>query len=446
MNPSKNADETLYSDGDPEIMIEDSRDDGDESFQPMEIVLNDDDDGPLKYQHSMYSQPRRTLTIVLLIGLVCGFGIGWGARGAADKKDFSLQVSSAVSDDGNNCVSSTPTAPTNNSSASPTDDPAGTNLCGCETCTQQVWDSPADDYNGNFSCGSRIEWLQSENGLTEFDACVRVSGAEFPKGPCGPNCNPYLCDNPETVEHPDRSKLIWSDEFDEDGLPNPSHWTYDVGGNGWGNNELQFYADSRLANSYVEDGILHIRAFRDDYNGKAYSSARIVSKNLADFMYGRIRVKARLARCQGLGTWPAIWMLPTDWAYGEWPNSGEIDIMEHVGYDNGVVHGSIHTKAYNHMIGTQESSSIYTEISKWHVYEIIWTETYIQFLMDGLIYFEVEKKKQDTFAEWPFDKDFHLLLNIAVGGDWGGAQGVNITAFEGDGQTMEIDWVRVYEL
>jgi beta-glucanase (GH16 family) len=243
----------------------------------------------------------------------------------------------------------------------------------------------------------------------------------------------------------DPTKLVWSDEFDVDGLPDSSKWDYDLGGHGWGNQELQHYTD-RSENAFVSDGILNIRAVREDYEDSSYTSARLITKFKGDWTYGRIQVRARLLQCRATGSWAAIWMLPTDWMYGGWPDSGEIDIMEHVGYDEGKVHGSVHTKAFNHMINTQSSDSIHTSVDEWHVYDILWDEEHIEFNFDGLKYHEFRKETSSTYKEWPFDQDFHLLLNVAVGGSWGGQEGVNASAFEGDGQIMEVDWVRIYSI
>lgn len=231
--------------------------------------------------------------------------------------------------------------------------------------------------------------------------------------------------------------LIWHDEFNDSGAPDPDKWGYDIGGGGWGNQELQTYTNSRN-NSFVEDGKLTIKALKT--NG-SWSSARLVTKGKGDWLYGRIEVKAKLP--EGRGTWPAIWMLPTDWAYGDWPSSGEIDIMEHVGYEMGKVHGTIHTEAYNHSIGTQLGSSVEVEnvASQFHVYAIDWTEDEIIWYVDGEEYYRVDNPDK-TYKEWPFDKRFHLILNIAIGGTWGGAQGIDPDLEEA---TMKIDYVRVYK-
>jgi beta-glucanase (GH16 family) len=233
------------------------------------------------------------------------------------------------------------------------------------------------------------------------------------------------------------SYLVWSDDFEYNGAPDSEKWGYDIGGHGWGNNELQNYTNSRT-NSFVRDGKLTIKAVKS--NG-SWTSARLVTKGKGDWLYGRIEVKAKLP--EGRGTWPAIWMLPTDWAYGGWPASGEIDIMEHVGYDFGTVHGTIHTEAFNHSIGTQLGKSIDVEnvSTEFHVYAIDWTEDEIVWYVDGVEYYRIENPNK-TYKEWPFDKRFHLILNIAIGGNWGGAQGIDPNLNEA---TMEIDYVKVFQ-
>ena len=139
-------------------------------------------------------------------------------------------------------------------------------------------------------------------------------------------------------------KLVWHDEFDQVGQPDPLRWSYDVGGNGWGNHELEFYTYSRPENARVENGHLVIEARRESWQGAAYTSARLVTKNKGDWPEGRFEIRAKLPL--GRGTWPAIWMLPTVWNLGDgkWPDNGEIDIMEHVGHNPGVVHASTHSR------------------------------------------------------------------------------------------------------
>jgi len=237
--------------------------------------------------------------------------------------------------------------------------------------------------------------------------------------------------------------LVWNDEFDGSSI-DISKWGHEINGNGGGNNELQYYTN-RSDNSYVKDGKLFIIAKKEQYTDtdgtKEYTSARMRTLNKGDWLYGRVEVSAKLP--SGRGTWPAIWMLPSDWEYGGWPASGEIDIMEHVGYDPNVVHGSVHTSAYNHTIGTQKSSKLLipTAQSDFHVYVVEWFADRINFYIDDQLYF-VFNNEIAGWEKWPFDKRFHLILNIAVGGNWGGIQGIDNNIFPA---TMEIDYVRVYE-
>lgn len=240
------------------------------------------------------------------------------------------------------------------------------------------------------------------------------------------------------------SHLVWSDEFEYAGSPDSTKWSYDLGaGNpeGWGNNELQYYTND-LKNVRVENGKLIIEAHKDSLQQKAYTSTRIVSCKKGSWLYGRVEIKARLPH--GKGTWPAIWMLSTDWRYGGWPASGEIDIMEHVGYDQDVVHGTIHTEAYNHMKQTQKEGKVIVDQAQrtFHVYAIDWTENKIDFLIDDRLYHTVLRDPKDDFKGWPFDQPFHLIMNIAVGGNWGGKEGVDETIWP---QRMEVDYVRVYQ-
>lgn len=233
----------------------------------------------------------------------------------------------------------------------------------------------------------------------------------------------------------------WSDEFDYTGLPATAKWDYDLGGSGWGNNEKQNYTNS-INNASVADGKLTITARKESSNGMSYSSTRLVTRNKLDVLYGRIEVKAMLPT--GKGTWPAIWMLPTDYAYGGWPKSGEIDIMEHVGYDQNTVHFTTHTEAYYFKINTQKTATrvIPTVSTEFHTYRVDWTPYAIRGYFDDVKVFEFANEGK-TYKEWPFDKRFHLLLNVAVGGDWGGAQGIDDNIFP---QSLIVDYVRYYKM
>lgn len=233
-------------------------------------------------------------------------------------------------------------------------------------------------------------------------------------------------------------QLVWRDEFN--GLAvDSSKWSYEVNGSGGGNNELQYYTD-RYQNSFVDSGSLVIVARKENYLGKRYTSARMRTNFRGDWTYGKFLIRAKLP--SGVGTWPAIWMLPTDWKYGGWPASGEIDIMEHVGYDQDVIHGSTHCQKYYFKIGTQKSGSVKVpNVSKeFHTYGLEWYPDSMVFSVDGAKYFTTYNDGSG-WQGWPFDQRFHFILNIAVGGDWGGAKGVDDSIFP---QSMYIDYVRVY--
>jgi beta-glucanase (GH16 family) len=235
---------------------------------------------------------------------------------------------------------------------------------------------------------------------------------------------------------------VWQDEFNDSGKPDAQKWNYNLGGNGWGNNELENYTENP-ENARVENGHLIIEARKEKSGQQLYSSARLVTKGKGDFLYGKFEIRARLP--QGRGTWPAIWMLGSSQTYGNkgWPDNGEIDIMEHVGFDQNRIHGNIHTKAFNHVLKTNKGAdTLLTDASTaFHTYVCEWTPGYISVGIDGKEYFRFVKEASYNWAEWPFDKSFHIILNMAVGGNWGGQKGVDDSIFP---QKMEVDYVRVY--
>lgn len=236
------------------------------------------------------------------------------------------------------------------------------------------------------------------------------------------------------------SHLVWHDEFNYTGLPDSSKWAFDTGGSGFGNHELQFYTNARKKNAWVSGGKLTITARKEDWKSNHYTSAKLITKDKAAWKYGKIEVRAKLPK--GRGTWPAIWMLP-DIDHLQWPDDGEIDIMENVGFDQGNIHGTIHTKSYNHILGTQKGDTIRIPdcSDQYHVYAISWTSEEINFFVDDRKYFTF-KNEHKSKAEWPFDNKFYLILNIAIGGDWGGKEGVDPHIFPAK---MDIDYVRVYQ-
>ncbi|MCX8532639.1 glycoside hydrolase family 16 protein [Chryseobacterium luquanense] len=239
---------------------------------------------------------------------------------------------------------------------------------------------------------------------------------------------------------PDSSrKLIWSDEFNYKGLPDSTKWNYDVGGNGYGNNEAQFYTKNRLENARVENGNLLIEAKKENWEKNKYTSARLLTKGKFSFQYGTVEVRAKLPK--GRGTWPAIWMMSENMK--EWPDDGELDIMEHVGLNQGFVHASVHTKKYNHIINTQKTDTLFVKdvSEKFHVYKADWTPEKIDVYIDDQKFFTYENKEK-TYEAWPFDQPYFIILNLAVGGFWGGKEGIDDSVFP---QKYFIDYVRVYQ-
>ncbi|MBL0153897.1 MAG: glycoside hydrolase family 16 protein [Chitinophagaceae bacterium] len=238
-------------------------------------------------------------------------------------------------------------------------------------------------------------------------------------------------------------KLVWSEEFNYSGLPDKNIWSFDTKGNsyGWGNNEKQFYTSNDTANAKVENGVLKITALKKDTSDKHYTSARLISANKQVFQYGRLEIRAKLPA--GKGTWPAIWMLGENKSGVKWPDRGEIDIMEHVGYQPDSIFGTIHSAAYNHVIGTQQGKGVFIKdpYTAFHVYAIDWTAEKMDFLMDGVVYYSFANEHK-TVNEWPFSQPFFFILNLAIGGNWGGKYGIDDSIFPA---VMEIDYVRVYQ-
>jgi beta-glucanase (GH16 family) len=245
------------------------------------------------------------------------------------------------------------------------------------------------------------------------------------------------------VAPPSGYTLVWADEFDGVGLPDPGKWVYDTEANatGWYNNELQYYAVRRPEITSLDQGILSINARKErltsepDYGGQAYSSARLITRGKADWTYGYFEIRARLP-C-GLGTWPAFWMLgPQDIP---WPNNGEIDIMEQVGSAPDQIHATIHTAATAGTFGIGESLTLADACTNFHTYHMLWTADKIIIGVDGEDYFTFENDGTGT-ASWPYDTPHYLLINLAIGGDMAGP--VDDTIFP---VTLRVDYVRVYQ-
>jgi len=239
--------------------------------------------------------------------------------------------------------------------------------------------------------------------------------------------------------------LVWNDEFDGTTI-DFTKWEHEVNGQGGGNNELQYYTDREL-NSLIDDGKLVIRAFKETYTGpdgtREYTSARLRTKNKGDWKFGRFEIRAKLPIGQGL--WPAIWMLPTDWIYGGWAASGEIDIMEMLGHDPQKVYGTLHYGGqYPNNVHSGDSYSLYVGSfsSAYHTFALEWEENEFRWYVDDVLYL-TQTSWSTTNAPYPapFDQRFHILLNVAVGGNWPGNPD-QTTTFP---QTMIVDYVRVYK-
>lgn len=237
-------------------------------------------------------------------------------------------------------------------------------------------------------------------------------------------------------------QLVWSDEFDYTGKPDSTKWGYDIGDNGWGNNELQYYTNDEV-NARAENGMLVLEAHNYPDAEVQYTSARLVTREKGDWLYGKFEIKARLP--YGKGIWPAIWMLPTDWFYGGWAASGEIDIMELLGHEPDRVYGTLHyggSPPANVHTGNNYTLQNSTFASDFHIFTLEWEKEEMRWYIDGELYAtQNEWYTQGHEYPAPFDKKFHLIFNIAVGGNWPGYPDEN-TTFP---QRMEVDYVRVYQ-
>lgn len=231
--------------------------------------------------------------------------------------------------------------------------------------------------------------------------------------------------------------LVWSDEFDNSGSPDPSKWDYDLGDGcpslcGWGNNELQNYTN-RPENVTVSNGTLKIIARKESYNGSAYTSARLKTQNKYSFKYGKVEVKAKLPA--GVGTWPAIWMLGNNINTVGWPACGEIDIMEHRGSHLNTISAALHYPGRSGGNAEFSTVNINNVTSAFHRYTVEWNSATIKFSVDDVPFFTVANS-----ASLPFNHNFFILLNVAMGGNYGGPVDPAFTS-----AVMEIDYVRVYQ-
>ncbi len=252
----------------------------------------------------------------------------------------------------------------------------------------------------------------------------------------------------------DEWQLVWSDEFDKPGLPDPTKWSYETGF--IANHEKQFYTRDRQENARVENGMLFIEAHKEKYSSPApklkdasrgkgasqkadYTSARLTSRGKGEWTYGRIEARAKLP--SGRGTWPAIWTLGANFDRVNWPTCGEIDIMELVGFDPGVVHATVHTRKHSGSTGKGDTILIADASESFHIYAMEWNAERIDFYADNRKYFTFNNDHSGVEA-WPFDKNQFIILNLAIGGDWGGQKGIDDSIFP---QRLIVDYVRVYQ-
>ncbi|GKY96715.1 hypothetical protein MPSEU_000631000 [Mayamaea pseudoterrestris] len=361
------------------------------------------------------------------------------------------------------------------SSAVARDETTGSNMgsinCKCpKSCKPSVLNAVIELRLGeedDFTCRDRIQLFMANGGMDEAQACEYVSD-EFPNI-CGSGCRPSTCadDDDDKISAGANNltdtgltdisdltaanvvvettsvcpKLIWNDEFDGDSL-NATNWSYQNGDGcdvdlcAWGNGELQTYQPD---NVFLQDGVLIIEARRNESGG--YTSGRIRTNGLLDFQYGYVEASIQIPRGQGL--WSAFWALPTDEAYGKWPMSGEFDLMENVGFEPDVIHGSIHyanNSGGHEYLGTPAKlpeSEAYAD--SFHAFAVQWQKDRLRWFVDGAQYSEILPADLES-ETWPFNQRFHLLLNVAIGGGWPGNPD-NSTLFP---QQMKVDHVRVY--
>lgn len=231
---------------------------------------------------------------------------------------------------------------------------------------------------------------------------------------------------------PSFDQLVWADEFDVPGAPNSTNWGYDLGAGGWGNGEEQFYRD-HADNVKVEGGFLKITAKKQTFNGSSYTSARIKTQGKQNFTYGKIEARMKLP--QGVGTWPAFWMLGSNFETVGWPTCGEIDIMEYKGYQPNIIHSTLHYPGFSGGGGPTQSTTISNASSEFHNYSVVWTANTIKFYVDDVVFHTFNNS-----GTTPFNSNFFIILNVAMGGGFGGPIDPAFVQ-----STMEVDYVRVYQ-
>ncbi len=277
--------------------------------------------------------------------------------------------------------------------------------------------------------------------------CMACHNSEAPAQADNPDPQQEIPQTPDANDpgYWESAELVWNDEFDGTELSSDK-WTFETGSHGWGNNEWQDYVAE--GNTEVNDGILKIYAKKigDGHTVGEYTSARLNSTE--SFTYGRMEIRAKIPEHKGNGIWPAVWMLGSEISTVGWPACGEIDIMEYVSFEPNQTHFSLHSTANNHAIGTQITSgpvALETIEESFHNYGVLWTDKYIKFYIDDMdnVKLNFYRPTNSNAENWPFSKPFYFLMNIAVGGNWGGLQGVDDSIFPA---VMEVDYVRVYQV
>ena len=234
-------------------------------------------------------------------------------------------------------------------------------------------------------------------------------------------------------------KLLWEDQFDKDGMPNPEIWTIETGGHGFGNGEQQFYTN-HSKNIFVKDGTLNIVANKEKHENREYTSAKLTTEGIKTIQHGRIEIVAKVP--SGGGTWPAIWLLGEQFRRVSWPLCGEIDLMEHVGHNPNVIHFSLHSKT-NYFHKNNQPTIVVKQkniVNQFHEYAMDWHEDEITFYLDGKKQKTFNKSKDSTTEQWPFNQGFYLIINLALGGAWGGQ--IDETIFP---VIFQIKSVKIYE-
>jgi beta-glucanase (GH16 family) len=267
-------------------------------------------------------------------------------------------------------------------------------------------------------------------------ACATTPSTPSVTAPPIPTLPPTIAPTPTYGWNSQGWNLVWSDEFNGTTI-DPRNWTYDFGGNGWGNSEFETYTN-RPENARVENGKLIIEARQDPNIGNGYTSARLKTQGLQQFQYGRIEARMKLPSGQGI--WPAFWMLGDK---GGWPQSGEIDIMEYIGKTPDTIYQTVHGPGYSGAkgIGTHSRPGVDSLKNDFHVYAVEWQPVEIRWYVDDQQVFKVTPAQIPTGTQWVFDHPFFIILNVAVGGGWPGFPD-STTVFP---QQLQVDYVRVYQ-